>query len=151
MRVFPRINYRRLKTGGRRPHSPRGLARAGPRKLLLTIPPLLLAAALLAYAYAGAGALFVVDVAAAAFAAAQSLALSRLSRRRPLQLSLQEGEDRRFLLDLSGGVRAATSVAQLYEQVAGKIAREFRVDCVSLFIRDDVTGDFVCRVTHGRP
>ncbi|HEX8337530.1 MAG TPA: GAF domain-containing SpoIIE family protein phosphatase [Pyrinomonadaceae bacterium] len=62
---------------------------------------------------------------------------------------MQEGEDRRFLLDLSGGVRAASNVSQLYEQVAGKIAREFRVDCVSLFIRDDATGDFVCRVTHG--
>ncbi|HEX8189996.1 MAG TPA: SpoIIE family protein phosphatase [Pyrinomonadaceae bacterium] len=64
---------------------------------------------------------------------------------------MQEGEDRRFLLDLSGGVRAATNVVQLYEQVAGKIAREFRVDCVSLFIRDEATGDFVCRVTHGTP
>jgi sigma-B regulation protein RsbU (phosphoserine phosphatase) len=92
-------------------------------------------------------------VAAATFAAAQTVALSRRSRRRPLQLSVQEGEDRRFLLDLSGGVRAATNVVQLYEQVAGRIAREFGVDCVSLFIRDDSTGDFVCRVdcgTHGR-
>src|SRR5829696_4915993 len=153
MRVFPRINYRRLGArGGRRTHKPRGpdagRARAGPRILLLTIPPVLLAATLLAYAYAGPGALFVLASAAALYAAAQSIALRRLSRRRPLQLSLQEGEDRRFLLDLSGGVRAATSVVQLYEQVAGKIAREFRVDRVSLFIRDDATGDFVCRVTH---
>jgi hypothetical protein len=62
---------------------------------------------------------------------------------------LQEGEDRRFLLDLSGGVRAASNIVQLYEQVAGKVAREFRVDCVALFIRDDATGDFVCRATHG--
>jgi sigma-B regulation protein RsbU (phosphoserine phosphatase) len=103
----------------------------------------------LAYAYAGQGALFALAVAAAAFAAAQGAVLRRLSSRTPLQLSLQEGEDRRFLLDLSGGVRAATNVAQLYEQVAGKIAREFRVDGVSLFIRDEATGDFVCRVTHG--
>jgi sigma-B regulation protein RsbU (phosphoserine phosphatase) len=90
-------------------------------------------------------------LAAASYAALLSAALRRLSRRRPLQLSLQEGEDRRFLLDLSGGVRAATNVVQLYEQVAGKVAREFGVDCVSLFIRDDATGDFVCRVTHGVP
>ena len=154
MRVFPRINYRRLGArGGRRPHKPRGAAaghtRAGPHTLLLTIPPLLLAAALLAYAYAGPGALLALASAAALYAAAQAVALRRLSRRTPLQFSLQEGEDRRFLLDLSGGVRAATNVVQLYEQVAGKIAREFRVDSVSLFIRDETTGDFVCRVTHG--
>lgn len=153
MRVFPRINYRRLGArGGRRPHKSRGLdagrVRAGPQTFLLTVPPLLLAATLLAYLYTGPGALFLLASAAALFAAAQGVALRRLSRRRPLQLSLQEGEDRRFLLDLSGGVRAATNVAQLYEQVAGKIAREFRVDCVSLFIRDEATGDFVCRVTH---
>ena len=154
MRVFPRINYRRPGAwGGRRPHKPRGLAaghrRAGPSTLLLTVPPLLLLASLLAYAYAGPGALFVTAFAAALYAAAQGVALRRVSRRTPLQFSLQEGEDRRFLLDLSGGVRAATSVVQLYEQVAGKIAREFRVEGVSLFIRDEATGDFHCRVTRG--
>jgi phosphoserine phosphatase RsbU/P len=154
MRVFPRINYRGLKAkGNRRPHKPRGLAaghvRAGPRLLLLIVPPLLVIASVLAFANAASGLLFVIAVAAALYAAAQSIALRHVSRRRPLQFSLQEGEDRRFLLDLSGGVRAATNIVQLYEQVAGKIAREFRVDCVSLFIRDDATGDFVCRVTHG--
>ena len=154
MRVFPRINYRRLGTkGGRRPTHRRTSfdTRTRHNTPLLVIPILLLGATLLAYTYAGSAALFVLAFAGAVFAAAQSVALLRLSRRIPLQLSLQEGEDRRFLLDLSGGVRAATNVVQLYEQVAGKIAREFRVDCVSLFIRDDATGDFVCRVTHGVP
>ncbi len=156
MRVFPRINYRRLGArGGIRTHRSRGhsagRARRTPRALLLAVPPILLLASVLAYAYAGPGALFILAVAGASFAAAQSFALRRQTRGRPLQLSLQEGEDRRFLLDLSGGVRAATNVVQLYEQVAGKIAREFRVDCVSLFIRDEATGDFVCRATYGVP
>lgn len=154
MRVFPRINYRRLSASvGGRLHKSGGpaavRARQGPRTLLLIVPPLLVIASVLAFTRAGPGALFVIAVAAAVFAAEQTVALLRFSKGRPLQLSLQEGEDRRFLLDLSGGVRAAANVSQLYGQVAGKIAREFRVDCVSLFIRDDATGDFVCRVTHG--
>ena len=154
MRVFPRINYRRLgPRGGRRPRPSRGdsagHARAASRTFLLLVPPLLLSATLLAYAYAGRGALLLVALAAASYAAAQGFTLLRLSKRRPLQLSLQEGEDRRFLLDLSGGVRAAKNVVQLYEQVAATIARELQVDCVSLFIRDEAGGDFVCRVTHG--
>lgn len=152
MRVFPRINYRRLGSrGGRRPHKSRGpnagRASAGPQTLLLTIPPLLLAATLLAHLYAGPGALLLLASAATLFAAVQGVALRRLSRRRPLQLSLQEGEDRRFLLDLSGGVRAASNVVQLYEQVAGKIAREFRVDsegkpCDKLDLGGPVLGIF---------
>lgn len=153
MRVFPRINYRRLRARNPRPRPTRRHSSFDTRPLhttrLLLIPAVLLGASLLAFAYAVTVALFALTVAAVCFAAAQAFKLSRLSRRRPLQLSLQEGEDRRFLLDLSGGVRAATNVAQLYEQVAGKIAREFRVDSVSLFIRDEATGDFVCRVTGG--
>ncbi|HWS89977.1 MAG TPA: SpoIIE family protein phosphatase [Pyrinomonadaceae bacterium] len=154
MRVFPRIRNRRLGAkGGRRTHRPRGRAatrgRTGPHLLLLIVPPLLFVAGALSFARASPAVLFALTVAAALYAAAQSVALRRVSRRTPLQLSLQEGEDRRFLLDLSGGVRAATSVVQLYEQVAAKIAREFRVDCVTLFIRDDATGDFVCRAAHG--
>ena len=154
MRVFPRINYGRLSArGSRRTRRPRDLtgARQKPRTLLLIVPLILLISSALAYAYASNGALFAFAVAAALFAAAQSVALRRAFGRRPLQLSLQEGEDRRFLLDLSGGVRAAANVVQLYEQVAGKIAREFHVDSVALFIRDEATGDFVCRVTQGIP
>ena len=111
MRDFPRINYPRLRARGSR-HSHKSLgpaagrARAGPRTLLLTIPPLLLIASVLAYAYAGSGALLVIALAAVVFAAEQSVALRRRTGRRPLQLSLQEGEDRRFLLDLSDGARA---------------------------------------------
>ena len=102
MRVFPRINYRRLGAkGGRRPHKSRapivGRARAEPRTFLLIIPPLLLAACVIAFVYAGPGALFALAVATGVFAAAQGIALRRASRRRPLQFSLQEGEDRRFL------------------------------------------------------
>lgn len=150
MRVFPRINYRRMGAkGGHRRRVP-GRARTGPLTPLLAVPPLLLAASLLAYAYAGPGALLLLASAAAALATAQGFALRRLSGRRPLHLSAQDGEDRRFLLDLSGGVRAAANVGQLYEQVAGKIAREFGVGSVSLFIRDEASGDFVCRVTYGR-
>ncbi len=112
MRVFPRINYRRMGAkGGRRRRGP-GRARTEPRTpLLLAVPCLLLAASLLAYAYAGPGALLVLASAAAALAAAQGVALRRLSGRRPLHLSAQDGEDRRFLLDLRRRRRRVRRVA----------------------------------------
>ncbi|HEV2861400.1 MAG TPA: SpoIIE family protein phosphatase [Pyrinomonadaceae bacterium] len=155
MRVFPRINYRGLGARGRRrlrlPRGLRsGLTRLPPETLLLVVPPALLGAGWLAYAYrADAVAVFAVAVAGALFAAAQGAALAYVARREPLRLSARTGDDRRFLLDLSGGVRAAANVEQLYEQVAVKIAREFRVECVSLFIRDDASGEFVCRARCG--
>lgn len=155
MRAFPRINYRGLGARGRRglrlPRALRaGHTRLPPATLLLVVPPVLLGASWLTYAYqAGAAAVFAVAVAAALFAAAQGAALAYVARREPLRLSARDDDDRRFLLDLSGGVRAAANVEQLYEQVAAKIAREFRVECVSLFIRDDASGDFVCRARCG--
>ncbi len=157
MRVFPRIGYRGLAARGRRRlHPPRGPfarpARVPPATLLLIVPPVLLAASCLAYARGlGAVAVLLPAAAAAAVSAGQGLALRRLWRRLPLGLSSRDGDDRRFLLDLGAGVRAASSVGQLYEQVAGKVAREFGVERVSLLIRDDATGEFVCRATCATP
>lgn len=90
---------------------------------------------------------FVMLASASALAVAlQSLASRRVSRAAPHGLSTADADAHRFLLDLSAGVRAATNVRQLYVQVAGKIAEQFRVENVVLFIRDDATGEFVCAV-----
>jgi serine phosphatase RsbU (regulator of sigma subunit) len=51
------------------------------------------------------------------------------------------------LLDLSSAVRAASSVESLYESLIDAIGREFSATAVCLFIRDDDTGNFPCRVS----
>ena len=50
-------------------------------------------------------------------------------------------------LDLSSAVRTATSVDGLYESLVIAVGRAFSATAVSLFIREDETGSFPCRVS----
>jgi sigma-B regulation protein RsbU (phosphoserine phosphatase) len=54
-------------------------------------------------------------------------------------------------LDLSQAVRSASSVEDLYESVTSIVRQAFSASAVSLFIRDDDTGDFACRVASAIP
>jgi len=51
------------------------------------------------------------------------------------------------LLDLTSVVSSASSVETLYESLAAKVARTFSAPAVSLFVRDDESGDFNCCVS----
>lgn len=55
-------------------------------------------------------------------------------------------DDRRILLDLSHAARAAVNVNQLYEIIVKMIGDALGTENVSIFVRDDETGDFVCRM-----
>lgn len=79
-------------------------------------------------------------------ASAQGLAAARALGRGWQRASQRGGDDRPFLLDLAGWMRGVSSIEQLYAQVAEHVAGEFGVDGVSVFIRDDESGNFVCRV-----
>ncbi len=71
----------------------------------------------------------------------------RASRRR--STGRTEGAVR--LLDLSSAVRGASSVETLYESLVDVVARAFSIPAISLFIRDDDSGDFSCRVSTAIP
>ncbi|HEX8178416.1 MAG TPA: GAF domain-containing SpoIIE family protein phosphatase [Pyrinomonadaceae bacterium] len=60
-------------------------------------------------------------------------------------------DDRRILLDLNEAARAATSIEELYDFIAGMIRAALRAEDVSLFVRAEATGDFICRVSAQRP
>ncbi|HYY43253.1 MAG TPA: GAF domain-containing SpoIIE family protein phosphatase, partial [Pyrinomonadaceae bacterium] len=60
-------------------------------------------------------------------------------------------DDRRILLDLNEAARAATSIEELYGFIAGMIRAALRAEDVSLFVRAEATGDFICRVSAQRP
>ena len=55
-------------------------------------------------------------------------------------------DERRILFDLGQAARAATNIDQLYKLIVGKIEDALHVENVSIFVRDDRTGDYVCRI-----
>jgi sigma-B regulation protein RsbU (phosphoserine phosphatase) len=59
----------------------------------------------------------------------------------------QPYDERRILLDMGEATRRATNVSQLYKLIVGMIADALRTERVSIFVREDSTGDFVCRMS----
>jgi sigma-B regulation protein RsbU (phosphoserine phosphatase) len=56
-------------------------------------------------------------------------------------------DERRIIFDLSQETRAAEGIDQLYGAVARRIAETLEADDVSIFARDEASGDYVCRVS----
>lgn len=55
-------------------------------------------------------------------------------------------DDRRILFDLGHAARGVTNVGELYKLVADKIEEALHTSNVSIFVRDDATGDYTCRI-----
>ncbi|HKS30593.1 MAG TPA: GAF domain-containing SpoIIE family protein phosphatase [Pyrinomonadaceae bacterium] len=58
-----------------------------------------------------------------------------------------EYDERRILFDLGQEARSATSLDSLYDSIVNKIRDALGAENVSIFVRDDETGDYVCRVS----
>ncbi|HZS09471.1 MAG TPA: SpoIIE family protein phosphatase [Blastocatellia bacterium] len=56
-------------------------------------------------------------------------------------------DERRILFDLGQEARAAASVDQLYQSIVDKIRAALRAENLSIFVRDDLTGNYVCRIS----
>jgi sigma-B regulation protein RsbU (phosphoserine phosphatase) len=56
-------------------------------------------------------------------------------------------DERRMLFDLGQEAHAATSIDELYDSVARRIAESLEAGDVSIFVRDEASGDYVCRVS----
>ena len=59
-------------------------------------------------------------------------------------------DERRILFDLSQEARAAASIDQLYASVARRIAESLEADEVSIFVLEEKSGDYVCRVSFAQ-
>lgn len=55
-------------------------------------------------------------------------------------------DERRILFDLGQEAHAATDIDHLYESIVARIGDELDADAVSIFVRDDATGRFLCRI-----
>ena len=59
-------------------------------------------------------------------------------------------DERRMLFDLSQEASAAGGIDELYRSVARRIAEALEADDVSIFVREEAGGDYVCRVSSSR-
>jgi sigma-B regulation protein RsbU (phosphoserine phosphatase) len=96
------------------------------------------------------------DVAALALASAIFGVLHALVRRRVVPrleryFAPATYDEHRILFDLGQEAHAATSVDQLYRFVVARIGEAVETESVAIFVRDDQTGDFVCRVAALAP
>jgi sigma-B regulation protein RsbU (phosphoserine phosphatase) len=55
-------------------------------------------------------------------------------------------DERRILFDLGQAARAVTSLEQLFQLVVKQIAEALHTTNISIFVRDDESGDYVCRI-----
>jgi phosphoserine phosphatase RsbU/P len=55
-------------------------------------------------------------------------------------------DERRILFDLGQEARAATNMDQLYHSIVNKIGDALETESVSIFVRNDETGEYVCRI-----
>ena len=65
------------------------------------------------------------------------------------KVSPPEYDERRILFDLGQESRAATNIEQLYQSLVNQIRAALHAETVSIFVRDDETGDFARRISTG--
>src|SRR5262245_16831427 len=93
------------------------------------------------------GDLIVLLLLLAVFALVHSLLKRRLPPRFERYFSPAPYDERRILFDLSQEARAAASIDQLYSSIAARIGESFETSAVSIFVREEQTSDYVCRVS----
>lgn len=59
-------------------------------------------------------------------------------------------DEHRIFFDLGQEARTAESVDHLYESIAARIGESFEAGCVSIFTREEESGDYLCRVSSRR-
>lgn len=155
MRVFPRIGYRnvRIRAGSVR----RWPSRLQAVPVLLFLEVSLLAGAMLfiftgsriAYInHLGSRAdAFALAILLCAFAGLHFLLQQRIVPAVKRRRAPQPYDERRILLDMGEATRRATNVSQLYKLIVRMVADALRTERVSIFVREDSTGDFVCRMS----
>src|SRR5215468_5620332 len=60
-------------------------------------------------------------------------------------------DEHRIFFDLGQEARSADSIDQLYQSIAARIGESFEAGHVSIFTREEESGDYLCRVSSSRP
>jgi sigma-B regulation protein RsbU (phosphoserine phosphatase) len=155
MRVFPRIDRLKIRGQGRRL---RRLGRRLPTAHVLPVVEILLLCGALLFLLTGDRARYLERsgpradaLVLAALLAAFALIHLYLQRYALPRLALRHAppsyDEQRILLDLGHAARAATSIDELYKLIVKMIGDALHTESVSIFVREDSTGDFVCRMS----
>ena len=156
MRVFPRIHLPRFRRPARKL---RQWARTITVERALTAFEWSILSCALVFVFSGSRIDFIDALGGRAdlVALAVVLALSGLLHRfvAPRMVSALERyftpapyDERRILFDLGQQARAATNIDELYKLIVTNIGEALETENVSILIRDDATGDYVCRVSR---
>ncbi len=141
MKKLRRMVYRRVSEGRRR------VRRLSPARLLL-VEEVAAVCAIISF-WLGGG--YRSGLAGAATALGMTgLLLAMLLRRvsTVIEQRFQEKYDeQRILSDLGHAARAVTTIEQLFKLVVDQIQDALHTENVSIFVRDDVSGDYVCRLS----
>lgn len=155
MRVFPRINRPRI---GFQARSIRRMGRRlRPEHALLVVEILLLASAIV-FVFTGSRAaylnrfgpradMFALALLLLAFAVFHLVVQRSIKPVIVRRYSPKAYDERRILLDLGDAARRSSNVDQLYRLIIKMIGGALGIESVSIFVRDEGTGDFVCRIT----
>jgi phosphoserine phosphatase RsbU/P len=73
--------------------------------------------------------------------------MRRLVRLVERRFSPAEYDDRRILFDLGQEARSATSLDNLYSSIVQRIREALQAENVSIFVREDESGDYACRIS----
>jgi sigma-B regulation protein RsbU (phosphoserine phosphatase) len=73
--------------------------------------------------------------------------LPRLERR----FSPAPYDEHRIFFDLGQEARTAANIVQLYASIAARIGESFEAASVSIFVREEESGDYLCRVLYSLP
>src|SRR5215471_2053769 len=85
------------------------------------------------------------------FASLHSLVKRRLLPRLERYFSPAPYDEHRIFFDLGQEARTADSIDQLYESIAARIGESFEAGDISIFTREEESGDYLCRVSSSRP
>jgi sigma-B regulation protein RsbU (phosphoserine phosphatase) len=154
MKKLIRIVSQRVRATSRR--IKRRARRASPARVLLFVEVASLCA-LLVFGMTGSRAstidqygrhadlaLFVMTL--ACFALLHVVLVRRMSLVIKRRFLLEDYDERRILADLGHAARGVTTIEQLFKLCVDKIQEALRTENVSIFVRDDDTGDYVCQI-----
>lgn len=155
MRIFPRLYLPRTRRLSRRWRQWRHHLTVA--RVTLVIELIVFACALLFVLTASQGALLnrfrphtgwlLLAMSLLFFGLLHLVATRRLIRFVERRFSPAEYDERRILFDLGQEARSATSLDNLYDSIIRRIRDALEAENVSIFVRDDATGDYVCRIS----